>query len=66
MIDKFLHTICCSSCGTVLSKSFGGTKSYIRCPKCQAEFYYEVSQNGPTIKMLKEPKNPPTVPQVPA
>jgi len=66
MREKFLHTICCSSCGKVLSKSFQGTQTYINCPRCGAELYYEVGENGPTIKMLKEPKNPPVIPQVPA
>ena len=66
MSEKFLHTVCCSSCGAVLSKSFNGTKSYVHCPKCQAELYYEVGENGPTIKILKEPKNPPISPAVPA
>lgn len=66
MTEKFLHTICCTSCGYVLSKSFEGTKSYVRCPKCQADFFIEVGKNGPTIILLKEPKNLPNIPPVPA
>lgn len=65
MSEDFLQTVCCSSCGAVLSKSFCGTKSYVRCPKCQAELYYEVDKRGATIKILKEPKNPPIIPAVP-
>ena len=41
--QKFLHTICCNSCGNILSKSYSGTESFVRCPKCQAELYYTVS-----------------------
>ena len=65
MSEDFLQTVCCSSCGSVLSNSFGGTKSYVRCPKCQAELYYEAGKHGATIKIIKEPKNPPVIPAVP-
>lgn len=60
--QKFLHTICCNSCGTVLSKSYSGTESYVRCPKCQADLYYTVDDKGPTIHIIKKPKNLPTPP----
>ena len=62
MTQKFLHTICCNSCGTVLSKSYSGTESYVRCPKCQADLYYTVEDDGPTIRMIKKPKNLPVPP----
>lgn len=60
--QKFLHTICCNSCGTVLSKSYSGTESYVHCPKCQAELYYTVEDTGPTIRIIKKPKNLPVPP----
>ena len=63
--QKFLHTICCNSCGTVLSKSYSGTESYVRCPKCQADLYYTVDDNGPTIRIIKRPKNLPIPPAMP-
>ena len=63
--QKFLHTICCSSCGTVLSRSYGGTESYVRCPKCQADLYYTVDDNGPTIRIIKQPKHLPIPPAMP-
>ena len=66
MKDDFPFAVCCSSCGTMLSRSYKGTRSYTHCPKCGAELFYEVNENGPTVKITKEPKNPPIVPAVPA
>ena len=66
MSTKFPYMICCPCCGHPLSKSYEGTKSFIHCPKCRAEWYYEVRESGTTIKILKEPKSLPEVPEVPA
>ncbi len=66
MGEEFLFTVCCPSCGKVLARSFIGAKTFTHCPRCEAELYYETTVNGTTVKMTKEPKNPPVVPSVPA
>jgi len=64
MGSDFLFTICCPSCGSVISKSFYGTKTFIHCPKCSAELFYEVEESGTIIRITKEPKNRPLIPVV--
>lgn len=54
MNEKFLYTICCTSCGHRLSKSSDGTNSYIQCPKCKAHLIYEVNGDEAKIKIIKE------------
>ena len=62
MTDKFLHTICCSSCGRILCKSYEGTQTFIRCPKCKTELFYEVQENGPKITIMKRTEKLPHIP----
>ena len=62
----YLFTVCCPICGTVAFRSFQGAKTFIHCSKCSAELFCETKVHGTTVKVTKEPKNPPTVPPVPA
>ena len=62
--QRILHTVCCSVCGRVLSKSFSGTASYVKCEKCKAELYYTVDDNGPSIQITKGPKHPTHSPSI--
>lgn len=66
MKEDFPFAVCCTSCGSLLSRSFTGTRTITHCPKCGAELFYEVSESGPYIKMIKGPKNPPKVSEIPA
>lgn len=60
--QKVLHTVCCTVCSKVLSKSYSGTESYVKCPKCKAELLYKVSDNGPSIQIIKGPKHQKVMP----
>lgn len=66
MIENFPFAICCTSCSSLLSRSFTGTRTITHCPKCGAELFYEVKENGPYIKMLKEPKKLPKIAEITA
>ena len=66
MHDNFPYAICCPSCSTILSRSLKGTRTFIHCSKCQAEIFYEVNDNGATVRITKEPKTDPRVPEIPA
>lgn len=66
MKNDFPFAIYCPSCGQYISRSMMGTRTHTKCPKCQAGLFYEVGENGPTIKITKEPKSLPEVPMVPA
>jgi hypothetical protein len=65
MGEDYLFTVCCPSCGTVIAKSFRGSRTFARCTKCSAELFYETKDNGTVIRFSKEPKTPPVVPAVP-
>lgn len=66
MEEKLLHTVCCCKCGKVLSQSYEGTKTYIRCPKCKTDLFYQVFEDGPAIKIVKKGEKIPHIPLVPA
>lgn len=66
MGEDFLFTVCCPSCGQVVGKSFNGARTFTKCSKCSAELFYETKDSGTSVIILKEPKTPPAVPQVPA
>ena len=65
MSEKAIYTVCCSRCGKVLGKSFEGTKTYTRCPKCKTDVFYEVLEDGPRIKIIKDSGKMPRTPLVP-
>ena len=66
MCDRELHTVCCCKCGRVLSQSYEGTKTYIRCPKCKTYLFYEVFKDGPSIRVENQKKKLPHTPLIPA
>ena len=65
MADTLLQTISCCCCGKVLGKSLPGTRTYVTCDTCKAEWYYEIDAKDYSVKMtiMKEPKNPPRIPE---
>lgn len=62
MGDEFLFTVCCPCCGTVIGKSFVGSRTFTHCSKCSADIFYETKKDGPNIKIIKGPKNLPKIP----
>ena len=52
------YSVHCSICGRILGRSYSGTATYMKCPKCKAEVFYTVNDNGPTVQITKGPKHP--------
>lgn len=52
------YRVHCSICGRILGRSYSGTATYTQCPKCKAEVFYTVNDNGPTVQITKGPKHP--------
>ena len=64
MSEEYAFTICCLICGTVLGKSFRGSRTITKCPKCSAELFYQTKGNGTEVTLTKEPKNMQEVPSI--
>ena len=62
-IPYYVH---CPCCGKMINRSFPGTKVYTICKECQAKFYYIVSENGPTYKLIEIPQKISELPALPA
>jgi len=54
---KTPYRVHCSICGRFLGKSYSGTATHMQCPKCKAELFYTVNDNGPMVQVTKGPKH---------
>ena len=62
-IAYYIH---CPCCGKMLNRSFPGSIVYTICKECQAKYYYIVSDNGPTYKLIEKPQKMSELPALPA